>query len=127
MRFLPSSSQSPLSSTSALSNSVSIVSRTSCLKASLSLSVSILKFLSFLCVFFDCFCRHTILPAVSHLRYTESAKSSRAETIQDAYNRTFEIGQLTGSDYIQRPMECYVLDSNKFSSIYQTRNVLEVQ
>ena len=37
---------------------------------------------------------------MSHLRYTESAKSSRAETIQDAYNRTFLISQLTGSDLL---------------------------
>ncbi len=45
---------------------------------------------------------------MSHLRYTESAENSRAETIQDAYNRTFLIGQLTGSDYIQWPMETFV-------------------
>ena len=31
---------------------------------------------------------------------TESAKSSRTETIQDAHNRTFLTGQQTGSDYI---------------------------
>ena len=45
---------------------------------------------------------------MSHLRYTESAESSRAETMQCAYNRTFLIGQLTGSDYIQWPMEKFV-------------------
>ena len=65
-----------------------------------------------LCLFYvyfsNSFCRRTVLPAVSHLRYTESAESSRAETIQDAYNRTFLIGQLTGSDYIQWPMESFV-------------------
>ena len=59
-------------------------------------------------VLFDFFCRPTVLPAGSHLRYTENAESSRAETIQDAYNRTFLIGQLTGSDYIQWPMETFV-------------------
>ena len=32
--------------------------------------------------YFSIFCRRTVLPAVSHLRYTESAESSRAETIE---------------------------------------------
>ena len=59
-------------------------------------------------IFRFCFGRPTVLPAVSHLRYTESAESSRAETLQDAYNRTFLIGQLTGSDYMQWPMETFV-------------------
>ena len=45
---------------------------------------------------------------MNHLRYTESAESSQAETMQCAYNRTFLIGQLTGSDYIQWPMEKFV-------------------
>ena len=40
------------------------------------------SFCIFLRVFFDFFCRRTVLPAVSHLRYTESAESSRAETIE---------------------------------------------
>ena len=40
------------------------------------------SFCLFLRVFFYLFCRRTLLPAVSHLRYTESAESSRAETIE---------------------------------------------
>ena len=59
--------------------------------------------------FFDLFCRRTSCESsVSHLWYTESAESSRAETTQNAHNRTFLIGQLTGSDYIQWSMETFV-------------------
>ena len=66
------------------------------------------SFCIFLRVIFDFICRRTVLPAVSHLRYTKSAESSRADTIQDVYNRTFLIGQLTGNIYIQWPMETFV-------------------
>ena len=66
---------------------------------------------SFCCLFYAYFsifiCRRTVLPAVSHLRYTVR-KVPRAEPKQDAYNRTFLIGQLTGSDYIQWHMETFV-------------------
>ena len=61
-------------------------------------------FYAYVSIFYRC----TVLPAVNHLRYTESAESSRAETIQDAYNRTFLIGQLKVSDYIQWPIEKFV-------------------
>ena len=40
------------------------------------------SFCLFYANFFFFFGRRTVLPAVSHLRYTESAESSRAETIE---------------------------------------------
>ena len=66
------------------------------------------RFVFLLYAYVSIFCRRTVLPAVSRLRYTESAESSRAKPIQDAYIRTFLIGQLTGSDYIQWLMETFV-------------------
>ena len=61
---------------------------------------------------------------MSHLLYTESAESSRAETIQDAYNRTFLIGQLYP---VANGNVCYILGRNKLSGIFQARKVLEVK
>ena len=61
---------------------------------------------------------------MSHLLYTESAESSQAETVQDAYNRTVLIGQIYP---VANGNVCYVVGRNKLSGIFQTRKVLEVK
>ena len=90
------------------------------------------SFCLFLSVFFVLF----FWPAHRFASYESSTVHGKCQeqpsgdyTRSILYNRTFLIGQLTGSDYIQWPMEtfCYVFGRNKFSGMFQTRKVLEVQ